>query len=129
MTESSTDDAAHNGAVRGDPIGEHDGQRHRIRQAERHDSALLVVPTRVIELDIGRHENLGRELEIESALGQVALALRGIPVVGHGYNLRLYIHRNKGAGPCNENAFCCIAASQSYSCSPTGGRSVCSNAC
>ena len=104
MTESSTDDAAHNGAVRGDPIGEHDGQRHRIRQAERHDPALPVVPTRVIELDVGRHENLGRELEIESALGQVALALRGIPVVGHGYNLRLYIHQNKGAGPYNETS-------------------------
>jgi len=99
MTETSTDDGAHNGAVHDDPILEHDGQRNRIRQAERHHPALPVVPPRVIELDAGRHENLGREIEVESALGQVSLALRGIPVVGHTFNLRLYIHRRKCAGP------------------------------
>ena len=110
MTEAGTDDATHNGAVRREPIGEHDGQRNRICQAERHDAALPVVPPRIIEFDVGRREDLARELE--SALGQVPVALRGIPVVGHGCNLRLCIHRHKGAGPYNENAFCCIATAR-----------------
>ena len=99
MAETGTDDAAHNGAVRRDPVGEHDGQRNRIRQAERGDSSLSVVSPRVIELDVGRREDLGREFEVEAALGQVPIALRGIPVVGHTGNLRLYIHRHKGTGP------------------------------
>jgi|GEM_PF-4211593 len=33
MTEASTDNAAHDGTTRRDPIGEHDGQRNRTPNA------------------------------------------------------------------------------------------------
>lgn len=91
MAKPGTDDPAHDRAVKSYPVGEDDGQRDVIGQPERHDAALAVVPARVIELDIRRREDLAGELEVESALGQVPLALRGIPVEGHRGNLRLYI--------------------------------------
>ncbi len=75
--------------VRDDPIGERDGQRNRIREAERHDSALPIVSPRILKLDVGRREDLGREFEVESALTGVPLALRSIPIEDHGCDLRL----------------------------------------
>ena len=92
MAEPGTDDPAHDGAVNSNPVGEDDGQRDRIGHPERHDAAFAIVPARVIELDIRRGEDLAGELAVESALGQVPIALCGIPVEGHRGNLRLYIH-------------------------------------
>lgn len=129
MTEAGTDDPAHDGTVYGDAIGEDDGQRNRIRQAKGDDATLPVVPPRIVELDIGRGKHLCRELKVESALDEVPITLRGIPVERHTCNLRLYIHKGKSAGPYNENAFCCTTASRARSRSATVGPSLSSNAC
>ena len=128
MTDSGTDDPAHDRTLGGNPIREHDGQRNAVRETECHQTALAIIPARVVELHIGRLEELGRELEIEATVGYVPVALRRIPVEGHYGMLRLYIHGHKGAGPSNENAFCCAAANKTYSCSRHPGRRGSSNA-
>jgi hypothetical protein len=91
VAEPGTDDPAHDGAVSSNPVGEDDGQRDRIGRPERHDAAFAVVPARVFKLDIRRGEDLAGELEVESALGQVPIALRGIPVRGCSLQDTLFI--------------------------------------
>ncbi len=103
MAEAGTDDTAHHSAFRHDPIREYDRQRNLVREPEHHDAALAVVPARVIELDVGPLKDQRRELEVKPALDQVPRTLGRIPVEGHNGNLRLYIHRRKGAGPFKPN--------------------------
>src|SRR5262245_58567565 len=65
------------------PIDVHHGQRDPLSYAHSDHPALTVVAARIYALQRCTLEHLRRELEVESALLQVSLALASIPTEAH----------------------------------------------
>jgi len=83
VAETSTDHPAEDGTGRRKAVREHHGERDPVRAAERHDPPFAIVVSRIVELDIRRRKDQGREREVEPALLQILVAFGGIPVEGH----------------------------------------------
>ena len=77
------------------PIGKDHREGNPIGHSEGDSANLTIVLACIDALQSRAREDAGGKGEIESALGQIAVAFLGIPCEAHLVNILLYIHSRK----------------------------------